>query len=264
MKAYRVVIFSVLVALVLTAPSVFAAPKKRLLVFTLSSGFRHSTATPSAEYIKAMAGKSKDFEVVATEDPSQITPENLKKFDGLYFYTTGNLPISEENRRAMLEWIKSGKGFIGVHAATDTWHGWMPYIEMIGGEFQTHGPQVNVKINVYDPKHPAGKPVPQGWSFTEEIYEHKNLDMSKIHLILALDSHPQTKQPMLFPIAWCKQYGKGRVFYTALGHREDMWENPIFQAHLLGGIRWALGLVKGDAKPNVKMPPPPPQPAQTG
>lgn len=258
MRIARVLAALLVVSFAATSAVNAAPKKKRLLAFTLSSGFRHDTATPSGDYLKALAEKSKDFEVVHTEDPAQITPENLKNFDGLYFYTTGNLPIPESTRLAMLDWIKSGKGFIGVHAATDTWHGWMPFIEMVGGEFQTHGPQVLVKINVYDPKHPAGKPVPQGWSFTEEIYEHKNLDMSKIHLILALDAHPQTKQPMLFPIAWCKEYGKGRVFYTALGHRKDMWDSPIYQAHLLGGIRWALGLVKGDAKPNVKIAPPAP------
>jgi len=230
-----------------------AAPKK-LLAFTLSAGFKHDTATPSADYLKAWTAKSKDIEVTATEDPSFITPENLKKFDGIYFYTTGDLPIPEPARVALLDWIKSGKGFIGVHSATDTYHNWKPYIDMIGGEFQTHGPQVQVKIHAVDPKHPAGKPVPEGWTFTEEIYEHKNFDPKKEHVILALNEHPQTKAPMMFPISWCHMYGKGRVFYTALGHRKDMWDSPIFQAHLMGGIRWALGLAKGDAKPGNTVP----------
>ena len=122
---------------------------------------------------------------------------------------------------------------------------------MLGGEFETHGAQAGVECLVQDPKHPSTKDLGESFCIEqEEIYLIKSFDRAKVHNLLALDKHPnRKKEPGFFPIAWCKDYGQGKVFYTSLGHREDVWENKRYQKHILGGIKWALGLEPGDATP---------------
>jgi uncharacterized protein len=143
-----------------------------------------------------------------------------------------------------------------------------PYVRMIGGDFRTHGPQVEVTCLNDDAKHAACLHLPGKWTVFDEIYLFNNYDQKTVHNLLSLDQHPNDKTPGHYPISWCKNYGQGRVFYTSLGHREDMWEpnSPAqpggiknspevalaYQKHILEGIKWALGLAKGDAAPQVK------------
>jgi type 1 glutamine amidotransferase len=182
---------------------------------------------------------------------AKMTPAGLERYDGVVFAsTTGALPLP--NREAFLKWIAEGHAFIGVHAASDTFHGFPPYLEMLGGEFRTHGPQVWVVCNVEDRDHPATRGMGASRLVFDEIYQFDRFDRSKVHMLLSLDHHPNEGTPGYFPIAWCKMYGKGRVFYTALGHRPDVWESSVFQQHLLGGIRWALGEENGDATPQQR------------
>ncbi len=188
----------------------------------------------------------------------KLSPENLKRYDAVIFNnTSGELPLPD--KAAFLKWIEDGHGFVGIHAATDTFRGHKPldpYIQMVGAEFASHGPQVEVEIINHEPAHPACRHLPKTLRVYEEIYLFNGFERDKVQCLLGLDKHPNTKQPGYYPIAWCKQYGKGRVFYTSLGHREDLWDPqwqqgkrmnaPVvaeaFQKHLLGGILWALGL----------------------
>lgn len=188
----------------------------------------------------------------------KLSPESLKNYDGVIFAnTTGDLPIPD--KRAFLDWLKSGKAFIGMHSASDTFHGWPEYIEMLGGEFAGHGAQACVECLVEQPNHPATNHLGAKWLIPqEEIYLFKNYEASRVDQLLALDKHPNTQAPGQFPVSWTRQYGEGRVFYTSLGHREDIWDadpalanrkNPVevskaYQAHILGGIQWALGLTQ--------------------
>jgi type 1 glutamine amidotransferase len=231
-----------------------ATPKK-LLVVTVVKTFRHSSIDLGEKIVAELGQKSGAFTVdyVRTDADmaKKMTPEALKNYDGVFFLsTTGEMPFPDKT--AFLDWIKSGKGFVGVHAATDTCHGSGPgvdpYIEMIGGEFVTHA-VAPVECIVVDPEHPATKGLPKPWKLTDEIYIMKNYDRTKVHELLILDKALGSNQPGFFPIAWCKNYGKGRVFYSALGHFENVWESPEYQMHILGGIKWALGLEKGDATP---------------
>jgi len=142
---------------------------------------------------------------------------------------------------------------------------------MIGGEFLRHGPQVSVDAINQDKESPACKHLPESWTVFDEIYQLKNFDRAKVHGLLTLDKHPNNKTPGDYPIAWVKEYGQGRLFYTSLGHREDIWDatwkdpkgderknSPeiakAYQQHLLGGIKWALGLEPGDARPQTASP----------
>jgi type 1 glutamine amidotransferase len=123
---------------------------------------------------------------------------------------------------------------------------------MLGAEFSSHGPQVGVECINEDQKHPACAHLGATWPVKmEEIYLFKNYKRESVHLLLSLDKHPNNQTPGHFPISWNKNYGQGKVFYTSLGHREDVWENADFQKHVLGGIRWSLGLAEGNAEPQA-------------
>jgi type 1 glutamine amidotransferase len=190
----------------------------------------------------------------------KMSPAALKNYDAVIFAnTTGDLPLPD--KEAFLDWIKSGKGFVGMHSAADTFHGFAGYLDMVGAEFKAHGAQVEVDALNQDQGCPICKHLPADWKVFDEIYQFKNFDRTKVHGLLTLDKHPNDKTPGDYPVAWCKDYGKGRVFYTSLGHREDVWDpawpdrkNPkevaeAYQKHILGGIKWALGLEQMNAKP---------------
>jgi uncharacterized protein len=193
----------------------------------------------------------------------KLGPDSLKNYDGVIFAnTTGDLPIPD--RDAFLDWLKSGKAFVGMHSCSDTFHGWPAFIKMLGGEFQTHGAQVGVECLNQDTKHPTTAMLGPTWKISqEEMYIIKNHDSKECQELLMLDKHPNSKEPGDYPVSWCKQYGQGKVFYTSLGHREDIWDDEtpadfkranskeislMYQKHILAGIRWALGLA-GEAKP---------------
>lgn len=180
----------------------------------------------------------------ATDVAQLLTSDALASVDGVFFAnTTGNLGIPDLN--ALLTWIRAGHPFLGAHSASDTYRDAPPYIEMLGGEFDTHGDQTTVDLTVEDRAHPATAPLPSPFRIFDEIYEFRSNPRATSTILLSLDrhpsdGHPEAGRPGDFPIAWHRRYGEGRVFYTALGHREDVWTNPLFQQHLLGAIRWGF------------------------
>jgi type 1 glutamine amidotransferase len=196
----------------------------------------------------------------------KMSPEALKRYDGVVFLnTTGNLPFPDPE--AFYKWVEAGHAVVGMHAGADTLHGDSRYARMLGGEFATHGAQVEVNIINADPVHPATAGLGSKLNVFEEVYLFKNYDPSQVHDLLVMDEHPNTEEPGHYPVSWVRSFGKGRIFYTSLGHREDVWdpswkdaagkrENPpevaeAHQKHLLNGIRWALGLAEanGHARP---------------
>jgi type 1 glutamine amidotransferase len=274
----------ILLALVaMTVATLQAAPKK-ILVVTTTTGFRHSSIPESEKILTQLAKDSGEFTVDFVQQPpgqaltgfpakldpgaqaawdqklkaelQKLSPESLKNYDAVMFVsTTGNLPIPDQ--QGLLDWIKTGHAFIGIHAATDTFHGWPEFVEMLGGEFAHHGPQVGVDCLNQDPSNPATAHLPKAWTISqEEIYQFKNYNATNVHDLLILDKHPETGAAGHFGVSWCKDYGAGKVFYTSLGHREDIWDadpkmkdrkNSVeiakaYQQHVLGGIEWALGL----------------------
>lgn len=273
--------------------SAWAAPK-RVLVVSVTAGFRHSAIELGNQVLQELARESGRFTVdVVDVNPGapelrgadgkpdkvklaeanrlaladKMSPAGLKQYDAVIFNnTTGDLPIPDV--QAFLDWIQSGRGFLGIHAATDTFRGHNPvhpFVRMIGGEFKTHGPQVEVEVLNEDPHHAACQHFPAAFRVFDEIYLLNGFDRTTVRGLLSLDKHPNEKTPGYYPIAWCKNYGKGRVFYTSLGHREDIWDpawkdgqgqrknSPetarAFRQHVLAGIHWVLGLEKGRAKP---------------
>jgi len=203
------------------------------------------------EQVAKLKPAEAEWQAQLKQNLAKLSPENLKNYHAVVFAnTTGDLPLPD--RDAFLEWIKNGGGFVGMHSASDTFHGFRPFIEMLGGEFQSHGAQATVDCINQDPQHPACKHLGPIWTIHDEIYIMKSFNRAGVRGLLGLDKEPNKKTPGDYPVAWCKEYGKGKVFYTSLGHREDVWENPVYQKHILGGIKWVLGLEPGDATPQLR------------
>ncbi|QDT67203.1 Trehalose utilization [Planctomycetes bacterium MalM25] len=242
---------------------------KRMLFVTQSSGFRHPTVTrKSSDYshseqvMQQLGVESGAFRVDCTQDvATDFTPELLANYDVVAFYTTGDLPIPEETREWFLNtWLaEEGHGFLGVHAAADTYHNYEPYWDMIGGTFAGHPwtAGTDVVLRVHDGDHPAAKPWgPAGTRIPlkDEIYQFKHWQPEKVRVLMSLDMEAtEIKKPYHVPVLWVKDYGKGRVMHMSLGHREDVWTNPTYQASLIGGVRWLLGLEEGGAAPNPEV-----------
>jgi uncharacterized protein len=278
-------------ALALTVSSQFAhAAPKKVLFFTKSSGFEHDMIKErdgqmsKAAKILTELGAKNNIEFTFSKDGSLFTPEYLNKFDAYFFYTTGDLtdagsdknpPMTKEGKAAFLEAIHNGKGFIGTHAAADTFHSggnpghgtWHtdgedadPYIKMLGGEFIIHGSQQAVHQIVIDKNFPGISNVPDDFGPTEEWYSLKNF-APNLHVLLVQDTSNMKKDQggdkagydrPNYPSTWAHMYGSGRVFYTSMGHRDDIWTNPVFQHVLVGGIKWAVGDVDADVTPNLE------------
>ena len=210
--------------------------------------YEEALAKFTADEPRLKAAYSAWREKVTNVLAEKMSADALKKYDLIIFAnTTGDLPLPD--KEAFLQWLRSGKGFVGMHSCSDTFHGWPAFIEMLGGEFQTHGAQATVDCINKDKNHPATKHLGDAWRIHDEIYILKNYHGDKVHELLTLDKEPNSKAPGDYPIAWCKDYGQGKVFYTSLGHREDVWESDVYKKHVLGGIKWAMGLEKGDSKP---------------
>ena len=286
MKASKIrPLVSLLTVLLFAAAITASAAPKKILFFTKSSGFEHSVITwkngqPSfAEKILLDLGAKNGWEFTFSKDGSKFSPEYLAQFDAVFFYTTGDLcsegtdkqpPMTSAGKQALFDFVRGGKGFIGTHSATDTFHtaneskkgpdryanhgtNADSYACFIGGEFIIHGAQQIATNRVIDPKFPGFENVGDSFAFLEEWYSLKDFapDDHALTVIDAPDMKGSMYERPAYPNTWARMEGKGRVWYTALGHREDVWTNPTFQQMLVGGIKWALGEVSADVTPNL-------------
>src|SRR5206468_5564414 len=146
-----------------------------------------------------------------------LSPEALTRYDGVFFLdTTGELPVPD--MQAFLRWIEDGHGYIGTHSASDTLHQTPAYIGFLGGEFAGHGAQETVELQNVDPRHPANAGLGGALVVHEEMYLFKNYEQSRVHSLLNMNAHPNQKTAGHYPVSWSKEVGRGRVFYTSLGH----------------------------------------------
>ncbi len=245
-----------------------AEKKQRVLYFTRSAGFEHSVVRrpegqlSHSERVFMEMGEKHGFDVECSKDGT-IFDGDLDKYDCLAFYTSGNLlggskdggaPMSAEGKQKLLDAIEAGKPFVGIHAATDSFRsgGVDPYIEMIGGEFSGHGPQQVATMGVASPKFPGVEGLGDSFDLNDEWYAFRKFNPD-MHVILVQETEGMrgamyNRPP--FPATWARMHGKGRVFYTSMGHREDVWTGEVFQKVFLGGLAWALGNVDADVTPN--------------
>jgi hypothetical protein len=265
--------------------------RKKILFFSKSANYEHSVirrdaGKPSfAERILSQIAPAHGFEFTFTKDGSLITPAYLSQFDALFFYTCGIItsdqpnvdkqpPMSAAGKQAVLDAIHRGKGFVGCHSASDTFHAGEtptagvnparyknygrdadPYTLMLGGEFIKHGKQQMARMRVVDERFPGCQGLSQGFELQEEWYSLKEFPKD-LHVLLVqettgMDGNEYKRAP--YPATWAHKYGKGRVFYTSMGHREDVWANPIFQRILAGGLSWASRQVDADIKANIEI-----------
>lgn len=243
------------------AISAAAAPKK-ILVLTQSKGFVHSVVKRPTngelcvvEKVMQEIGKDSGvFETVNSQDAIEaLTPDNLKKFDALFFYTTGALLPEGGPREALLDFVKSGKGFIGVHSATDTFAEFKGYVSFINGNFDGHpwNAGETSSFTNHEPAHPVVKMWPAEFKFKDEIYQYKGYDPKAVRVLLSLNmADTKTKGGYHVPVCWVREFGDGRLFYTNLGHNESTWKDEKYREHLLSGIKWALQLEQGPAAAN--------------
>jgi uncharacterized protein len=265
----------------------FAKPQqtRKLLVFSKTNGFRHASIATGKLALTEMGAKTGAFETVISDDLAEFEKENLNKYDAVCFLsTTMNvfLPhpkemekLSAEEKAAatarearlkenLMNFIKAGRGFVGIHAATDTCYEWKEYGKMINGVFDGHpwtaNTRVSVKVEPGQETHPlvamfGGKNL----EFNEEIYQLKDpYDSKAVHMLLRLDTEKSDmsvkgikRTDGDFGIAWARNWEKGRVFYCSIGHNHDMYWNPIVLGHYLAGIQWAIGDYKVELRDGV-------------
>lgn len=266
-----------------------AAPKK-LLFLTHAALYKHPSLQPAEEAVRSW-GKAAGFDVTTLQgyaqesralDLSFLTPAYLAQFDGLMLMTNGNLPLSLDQKRAVVDFVRNGKAIVGVHCATLTLYDYPEFGEMLGGYYLrsivpttlVDSGKVGV-LKVEDQQHPATRMLGSTWPINEEFYQFgtttwdasrpaENVSQvgrlpiplafsrDRVHVLLSLDTErtdlsdiagPGLVKGGDYPQAWTRDFGKGRVFYTTLGHRADIWSHDaVFKAHVTGGIRWALRL----------------------
>ncbi len=267
----RSLLLAVLVGAIAFPLSSFAADKPaRVLFLTQSKGFVHGSVkrkgqelSPSEIAMKQLGQQTGLFTVDATQDAAaDFTPENLKNYDIVMLYTTGELPISDEAKDYFLnEWLKQpGHGVIGFHSSTDTYrndkpeHAW--YREMIGGTFAGHpwGSGTTVTIAVHDPEHPAMQPFGDEFQIKDEIYQYVNFVPENVHVLMSLDmSKCKPSKPYHVPVSWCREWGEGKIFYSNLGHNNQTWTDKRFLKSTENAVKWVLDQVDGDAEPNPEV-----------
>ena len=225
-----------------------AAAPPRVLYLTHSAGFKHDVLPITEQILPELGRKSGAFDATVSSDAAVISEQNLRNYAAVIFFTTGELPIDEAQKRALIEFVRGGRGFVGIHSATDTFYKLPEYLELAGGYFDGHPWHQPVTIRVEDRKHPSTAHLPETFTLNDEIYQFRDWSRDRVHVLLTLDpaSVDLTKQGVKrtdkdFALAWTRQVGKGRSFYTALGHEADVWRDQRFQQHLVGGIRWAIG-----------------------
>lgn len=206
-----------------------------------------------AVYVEA----DKKFRNQLTQVLQKLSPESLKNYDGVIFcYTSGDLPLPD--KEGLVAWVKAGHAFIGLTSYKMA--NYPSYFEMFGGKWKDFTgkatqPWTDIEVVSQDPKHPANREIPARWTYRENSQKIMNFipaDPAQIHELFIIEKSPIDQSPGHFPVAWCREYGRGRVFYTSLGSNLDLWDpelanrkNPpevarIFNAHIFGGILWAL------------------------
>ena len=241
--------------------------RKKLLAIGMSAGFQHDSVSHGLATIWKIGQQSGLWDTYIRTDTQLLTKKklesngkNLNYFDAVMFYSTGELPMDDEQKAALMSFVKEdGKGFLGTHSATDTFYKWPEYGEMIGGYFNDHPWHQKVRVMVEDRDFPATKHFPPSFEITDEIYQFKEYSRDRVRVLMSLDAnsvdltnkkvHRTDKD---FAVTWVRNFGKGRVFYSSLGHEEQVWDRPDIQQMWLEAVKWAMGMTEGNATPRPK------------
>ena len=244
--------------------------KARVLVISETKGFEHDSVPDAMAAIYNMGHETRlwdatlrtDTELLTKTDVKERNRKSLNYFDAVVFAsTTGELDMTDDQKRDLISFVKDdGKGFVGIHAALDTNYKWPEYGEMIGGWFDQHPWfTFNAPIIVEDPNFPAVRHFPKAFVKRDEIYQAKSWSRDKVNVLLRLDAsklnldNPRVhRQDKDFAVAWSKMYGKGRVFYSTLGHTQEAWDDPEIRKMYFEAIKWTLGMTEGSTASHSK------------
>jgi uncharacterized protein len=244
------------------------------------NGYQHESISHALATIERLGRESGAYDTIIRTDSQPITKQpilfktgtgiatgeqflarNLTYFDAIFFFGVREIDLTAEQRADLLSFVKDdGKGFVAAHSAATAFFSWPEFGEMLGGRFDEHPWQIiAAPVVVEDPAFPAMKGVPPRVMVTDEHYQLKDFSREKVRVLARLDAAAlDLKAPLVhrtdadFPVAWAKTYGKGRVFYSTLGHAAESWDTPLIQGLYFEAMRWALRLVDGDATPRPK------------
>ncbi|MEV6960275.1 lectin [Streptomyces sp. NPDC051207] len=229
-----------------------ADPAYRILVFSRTAGFRHSSIDDGIAALRDL-GSANNFTVDATEDAQAFTPANLARYRAVVFLSTTGDVLNAAQQTAFEGYIQGGGGYVGIHAAADTEYDWPFYEGLAGALFHSHPAIQPATVKVEDRAHDSTAHLGGTWQRTDEWYNYRTNPRSTAHVLASLDESSYSGGTMSgdHPIAWCKDYRGGRAFYTGGGHTDESYTEPAFRRHLLGGIRWAAGTTKADCRPET-------------
>jgi len=214
-----------------------------VMVFTKTTGYRHQSIEKGVQTLRQL-GRANGFVALQTESSEDFIPQNLANYKLVVFLSTTLDVLNDGQQRAFEEYIKNGGAYLGIHAASDTEYDWPWYGKLVGGYFDNHpnNPNVrNAKITVVDKSHPSTSHLPDVWSRSDEWYNFKNLNPN-VNVLMNLDetSYEGGTNGANHPIAWCHEFDGGRAFYTGGGHTDESYDEPSFRQHLIGAIEWCL------------------------
>ena len=215
-----------------------AAAPVRVLMLTATAGFRHDSIDTARTVMASLASSSGEFTITMTEQLSAITPETLSAYHVLFFaLTSGELEFSASQKTAIVSFVTSGGGFIGVHSAADTLYEWPDYGRLVGTHFKEHPWTQEATVTVEDQSHPATSGLGPRFSILEEFYTFRDNPRPRVQVLLSLDASSVASAGD-YPLAWTQSFGGGRTYYNALGHFAATWIDPRFQRQIAGAIRW--------------------------
>ncbi len=247
-RTLALVFFVGVVALTLPLLGNHQTAPRQVLYLTQSAAFAHDVLDHSEAVLGRIATESGLFDVTVSHDASTLTVDTLARYAAVVFYTTGELPMGDEGKAALLAYVRGGGGFVGVHSATDTFYEWPDYLALIGGYFDGHPWREEVTVRVENQTHPSTRHLGASFTIDDEIYQFRQWSRATVDVLLSLDvgsvdlaASGINRRDQDFALAWTRREEAGRVFYTALGHRPEVWDDVRFQRHLLEGVRWAMG-----------------------
>jgi uncharacterized protein len=231
-------VFTAVLALIITAT---ATAKNKVLVFSKTAGYHHKSIDAGIKAIQQL-GAQYNFDVDTTTDSTVFVLNNLKKYAAVIFLsTTGNV-LNDEQQNAFQQYIQQGGGFVGVHAASDTEYDWPWYGNLVGAYFVKHPKIQEAVLVINDSTNIATKHLPKPWKRTDEWYNFKYV-ATDLHVLISIDesSYSGGTNGANHPMSWYHTVDAGRSFYTALGHTDESYADPLFLQHLWGGIQYAMG-----------------------
>lgn len=241
---------ALIAALILTLASPPTQPAEaasfRALVFTKTTGFRHTSIDAAVAAFQEMAGEG-GFEVMHTEDASHFTDSTLAGFQVVVFLLTSGDVLNGDEEAAFQRYVRSGGGFAGVHSASDTEHGWPWYGDLVGGFFVSHPAVQAATVRPAGRRHPSTRGLPSRWIRTDEWYDFDRNPRRWSRVLATVSERGYAGGTMGtdHPITWCHRFQGGRAWYTAMGHTDESYAEPDLRRHLVGGIEWAAGVAGG-------------------